>query len=104
MLGQKNERRKSLLGAVLSTSPRVRDYRGLDSISVQATDQFGKRVGHCLLRSLLAADMAVFSLDVQRLTSLASGGNANQSDGIAVLIRIGSCNSRDRHGQISGER
>jgi hypothetical protein len=48
--------------------------------------------------------MAVFSLDVQRLTPLASGDNANQSDGIAVLIRIGSCSSRDRHGQISGER
>ena len=35
---------------------------------------------------------------------MASHGNANQSDGIAFLIRIGSCNARDRHGHIGGRK
>jgi inorganic pyrophosphatase len=52
----------------------------LNSIRFQAADQFGKRVGYRVILHLLAPDLAVFSFDEQRFTSVASHGNANQSD------------------------
>jgi hypothetical protein len=67
----------------------------LGSSRLQAADQFRKRVGHRVLLHLIALDLAVFSFDVQRLPSVASHGNPNQSDGITVLVRIAACDTRD---------
>jgi hypothetical protein len=41
------------------------------STCFQATDQFGKRIGHGVLLHLLAAEIAVFSLDVVAITGVA---------------------------------
>jgi hypothetical protein len=97
-------RRRGIVATLCPTN--VVDRTGFtserSSIRLQAADQFGKRVGHRVLLHLLAAEIAVFSFDVQRLTSVAGHGNANQSDGIIVLIRIGACDARDGYGHIGG--
>jgi hypothetical protein len=74
----------------------------LDSIRLQAPDQFGQRISHGAFLHLLAANIAVFSFDVKRLASVASCGNANQSNRITVFVRIRSRDAGDGHSHIGG--
>jgi hypothetical protein len=55
-----------------------------------------------LRQTVIAVPSGVFSFDVQRLASVASCGNANQSNGITVFVRLRSRDARNCHGHIGG--